>query len=222
MKKAFTLSEILITLGIIGIVAALTIPVIMNKKDNAELASSFLKEYSVLTNAWSQIITENGGFPAGVYSSANLALDAICTKVKCIKKCYDGNDKTACKAPDSEVKSLDRVSATWMSLSGAIAVLADGSTFSLQWWYPNCDYLRNNNTTCSYLIFDTNGKRKPNIIGRDIFELWLTQQNIVATGAERVTGTYRPDDQCKPSVTTLPYNGGTCGAKILLDRAMNY
>lgn len=36
IKKAFTLSEVLITLGIIGVVAALTIPVIISKIDERE------------------------------------------------------------------------------------------------------------------------------------------------------------------------------------------
>lgn len=39
-KKGFTLAEVLITLGIIGVVAALTMPTVLNKTKNAELVSS--------------------------------------------------------------------------------------------------------------------------------------------------------------------------------------
>ncbi|MCM1339493.1 MAG: type II secretion system GspH family protein [Muribaculaceae bacterium] len=48
-QKGFTLAEVLITLGIIGIVAAMTIPnLITNYKAN-QLRSKFLKSYSLLT-----------------------------------------------------------------------------------------------------------------------------------------------------------------------------
>lgn len=48
MKKAFTLAEVLITLGIIGVVAAMTLPTLMNKTNNKELHTAFLKTYSEL------------------------------------------------------------------------------------------------------------------------------------------------------------------------------
>lgn len=50
-KKAFTLAEVLITLGIIGIVASMTIPNLMQKTNGKELASGTLKMGSVLSNA---------------------------------------------------------------------------------------------------------------------------------------------------------------------------
>lgn len=47
-KNAFTLAEVLITLGIIGIVAAMTLPTLLNKTRNKELHTAFLKTYSEL------------------------------------------------------------------------------------------------------------------------------------------------------------------------------
>ena len=43
MKKAFTLAEVLITLGIIGVVVAMTLPALINKTRNKELHTAFLK-----------------------------------------------------------------------------------------------------------------------------------------------------------------------------------
>lgn len=45
-KNAFTLAEVLITLGIIGVVAAMTLPALINKTKNKELHTAFLKTYS--------------------------------------------------------------------------------------------------------------------------------------------------------------------------------
>ena len=41
MKKAFTMAEVLITLGIIGIVAALTIPQLIKNYQHKELEAAF-------------------------------------------------------------------------------------------------------------------------------------------------------------------------------------
>lgn len=47
-NKAFTLAEVLITLGIIGVVAAMTLPALINKTKNKELHTAFLKTYAEL------------------------------------------------------------------------------------------------------------------------------------------------------------------------------
>ena len=51
LVNAFTLSEVLITLGIIGVVAALTIPNLMQKTNDKELVSQYLKVHNQLSNA---------------------------------------------------------------------------------------------------------------------------------------------------------------------------
>ena len=51
MKRAFTLAEVLITLGIIGVVAAMTIPIVINKYRSYVLEVQFKKAYSNLSQA---------------------------------------------------------------------------------------------------------------------------------------------------------------------------
>ena len=50
-KKAFTLAEVLITLGIIGVVAALTLPSVINKFKIKQLETAFKRSSSIITNA---------------------------------------------------------------------------------------------------------------------------------------------------------------------------
>ena len=45
-KIAFTLAEVLITLGIIGVVAALTLPTVINNVHHKELETALKKQYS--------------------------------------------------------------------------------------------------------------------------------------------------------------------------------
>ncbi len=48
MKKGFTLAEVLITLEIIGIVAAMTLPALITNAQDKELHNQLLKAYSVI------------------------------------------------------------------------------------------------------------------------------------------------------------------------------
>lgn len=60
-KRAFTLSEVLITLGIIGIIAAMTLPALINKAEKMILKNQFKKAYSNFYNAVIQAQTNMGG-----------------------------------------------------------------------------------------------------------------------------------------------------------------
>ena len=51
MKRAFTLAEVLITLGIIGVVSALTLPTLINDFRARSLETSFKKADAILTTA---------------------------------------------------------------------------------------------------------------------------------------------------------------------------
>ncbi|RAI14912.1 MAG: hypothetical protein DKM22_05330, partial [Candidatus Melainabacteria bacterium] len=53
-KKGFTLVEVLLTLGIIGVVAAITIPNLVQNSQNRELVSGLKKTYNTLTNGFKQ------------------------------------------------------------------------------------------------------------------------------------------------------------------------
>ena len=54
LKKVFgfTLAEVLITLGVIGVVAAMTIPTLMTNLQNRKLESQFKEGYSILSQAF--------------------------------------------------------------------------------------------------------------------------------------------------------------------------
>lgn len=55
VQCGFTLAEILITLGIIGVVAAMTIPVLLTNYKANRLRTQFLKTYSVVQQVFKQM-----------------------------------------------------------------------------------------------------------------------------------------------------------------------
>ena len=58
--KAFTLAEVLITLGVIGVVAALTLPALINKYQKVVIKNRFKKAYSLVSQAIKQVEVNNG------------------------------------------------------------------------------------------------------------------------------------------------------------------
>ena len=49
--RGFTLAEVLITLGIIGVVAALTLPALIQKNNNKVVETRLMKFYSAINQA---------------------------------------------------------------------------------------------------------------------------------------------------------------------------
>ena len=69
-KAGFTMAEVLITLGIIGIVAAMTLPGLFCKYEKVKVASQIKKLYSVMSQAIRMAETEHGEFKYWTYNSS--------------------------------------------------------------------------------------------------------------------------------------------------------
>lgn len=82
MKKGFTLAELLITLGIVGVIAAVTVPTVAKlKPDNAK--AKFLKSYAVLTDVTAELVNDESLFVT-IYSSDGVTPACVglaCTNV---------------------------------------------------------------------------------------------------------------------------------------------
>ena len=79
-QLGFTLAEVLITLGIIGIVAAMTMPALMNKYKGKELCTKTRKLYSNIQNA--VLLAQND---AGVVGDTTVLFDTSKTSAEVAK-----------------------------------------------------------------------------------------------------------------------------------------
>lgn len=146
-KIAFTLAEVLITLGIIGVVAALTLPaLIANYKEKAFVVAA-KKNYSVLTNAINKWNVENGAigdvsaFWLSEATNDDLTLAfakelntiKVCTNAK-LRDCGGGYDILQYKKVNDG--SGNTVQENWISYRARI-ILADGTFVSLVSDKPN-------------------------------------------------------------------------------------
>src|SRR5574344_1469040 len=110
MKKsiAFTLAEVLIVLGIIGVVAALTIPTLINNYEKQATVTRLKKVYAELTESLRLAEVEHGEHTSWVFEGDNLQevtedfMDNYLLKnIKTIKKCYPTS--TECWTPPSSL-----------------------------------------------------------------------------------------------------------------------
>ena len=187
----FTLAEVLITLGIIGIVAALTLPTIVQKQQEKVLLTKVKKAYSVILSAINaykaefEVTDVSSLFDTG--NSSYETLDNFSKYFKVIKKCETSKGcggyyyvKPMTKTPNGN----GGIRSTGL-FNKPRFILSDGMIISIQ-QYSNCleayespVYDENGDPTgevnigyrryCALLYFDVNGPAKPNQVGRDYF-----------------------------------------------------
>ena len=104
MKKGFTLAEVLITLAIIGIVAALTIPSVISNYQQQEFKTGLKKAVSVLNEAIQTNIAQDGETPyenSDLFSYLQKHMSVL--KTMDYSTCYD-NQTGALLEPDDPSK----------------------------------------------------------------------------------------------------------------------
>ena len=168
-KAAFTLAEVLITLGIIGVVAAMTIPTLVANYKTKALASGFKKSYSMLMQAVINVQNDywgGFGYTEGDLRETNF-YTALWKNFKIIKHSEYGGAKNVfrvLKYTDEKGKFLikDYAGNVMDTYPGCpqlpTHILADGSAVGGVY---NC--------SSNWLIFDVNGSGGPNALGHDIF-----------------------------------------------------
>ena len=162
-RKGFTLAEVLITLGIIGVVAAMTLPDLKLKMDVSANITSLKKFYTEFSNATNLLISEYGepdswGLVDNDAESSAAVLDMYKKRLNMTRICLEGD--TSCFAfPVYTYKGVVKITeneySSWQLKS---FVLNNGTTV----------FFDVNNGNFS-VFFDVNGLKKPNRLGEDVF-----------------------------------------------------
>lgn len=217
---AFTLAEVLITLAIIGVVAALTIPVLIQNSQRQQYYSSFYKEYSNLSQIISSLVGENNDM-AGAIANYGSITNAIASKIKTSQICPANTMDGSCM-PSTYVR-LDGVSGASNFYVLDRILFLDGQAIAIQIMSANCTGTYNSMTNlCDIINIDTNGLAGPNMRGRDIFRFYLTNTKLIPDGAQG-SWAWTPSWTwyCDPNATD-PNAGMGCASRLLQEGAMKY
>ena len=171
MKKGFTLAETLITLGIIGIVAALTIPTLIDKYQKKVTVNQIKTAYSLLQQAVQASEADNGDITGWeALEASEYAERYLLPYLKIAKRCGSpvyNNISSGC-FPNND---------TFYKLNGETLNLG-GSCRGTGWWDKSV--LSNGmmiaicsgtgeQVNAAFILVDVNGWKGKSIIGKDVF-----------------------------------------------------
>ena len=166
-KAAFTLAEVLITLGVIGIVSALTIPGLMTAYKAHQLRTQFLKSYSTVQQAFKQMEADDVSLNQSDYGSNDgiKFYEVFARYVKPAKLCFRSNLGLPCYN-----YSID-ASGVYKNLTGKLKIantlFDDGQIALLD---GTLLLFESPNSSLTFVFVDLNGaKNQPNRLGYDLF-----------------------------------------------------
>lgn len=175
-RLGFTLAEVLVTLGIIGVVSSMTLPTLMKNHQRQVYVTQLHKVYNELSQASEAYINSRNAinlFEAGV-SSQNGVSNFIQSQLKTTKNC--GSTFTDCFA--SEYKNMNGAVVTNYNESDTSCyALPSGASICLTYG----GRVRRIGTGVINAVVDVNGKSGPNILGRDLFVMGMSEDGSVVS-----------------------------------------
>ena len=217
----FTLTEVIITLTILGVVAVLTVPNIVQRYNERVTVTKLRKAYSTVNNVLTIAQLEHG--PISTWDIGESATAEGARKIyKIIEpyfkiKKYCDNNMGECTY-NGYYKLLDGRQA-WTNLSNNFIkfVLMDGTTFTI---WSNGNQNCRNGLFCFSIFIDINGSKAPNKFGVDFFMLRYLYATPEKTDASEKMD--KNDIQCNIKSTTGDRNGRDCFYWILYKGNMDY
>lgn len=219
-RKSFTLAEVLITLGIIGIVAALVVGNVVIKYKEKQTVIRVKKVYSILSNAYNLAQYENGEFfRKNIDWTKNTArrefLDKLlpfldvfvdCAKVpsdSCFPKLND-------RSGPFYFNKLEREGTNYFrNIKDSAVILHDGTIITVM-------SSPHSNLAAVMIMVDINGPAKPNHYGHDTFFFFIEDGTNNRLAGKRPLAT---DAECKHNSTV---QAQACAYWILKYNNMDY
>lgn len=205
--QAFTLAEVLITLGVVGVVASITIPTMIRNIQDYQLQVAFKKFYSTLSQATSFIMNDNGNSMKGVCASdpnpTNCYADTYAKYLSTTKTCYQTAYYGNCFVNGTDRFLNGNVVPAGQHLNAAGFILNTGAFIGFRTMDPaNCanNFNGRPNDVCTGGILDINGFKAPNMMGKDIYFFYVTANGISPAGANDVTECTSAGDGCAAKV----------------------
>lgn len=208
LKQAFTIAEILIVMGIIGIVAEMTIPTLVASYQEKVLLTQFKETYAQLSQAYIMAAKENG--TADAWTSTQDAYDNIKSFFLIQEDCPQIAGCFISTTPYNDIKGTATTLNPYGRTTGFYKfTLKTGAAFMF-------------NAKDSVFV-DTNGKNGPNQYGYDLFNLVLNNKNgapyISAVPGLDIAGYCRKIGAPKDSNWT---NGGSCAGWLIRKDNFDY
>lgn len=223
MRKilAFTLAETLIVMGIIGVVAALTIPNLNQSTGDREKVAKLKKEYAVLEDAFGRAVATYG--PISRWFT-NLSADDDAGVIAANRMGEFLKISKTCEQGDSGCFGSGVYKAGGGNTSPGFSksyLLADGAAIGFFILMNDCsldfssDDINPALNTCGSIQVDLDGAKGVNEYGNDTFEFLITKSGIYPAGGQNTT-------DGDSLATTCFSTGFSCAGWVIENENMEY
>lgn len=250
-RVGFTLAEVLITIGIVGIVAAMTIPMLTIKIQRKIYATKLIQTYAILNQGFKRYLSLNGTDAL----SQTPAFESV--RNSGLSSCEPSNwNEEGCKPFIKEISGIFNgitvektgvitykyLKGSGTGTRGPYSLVLNNGAILYMGVYKNYNktsrlaqvekYGTRLTTSVAYIDIDINGKSLPNQWGRDLFEFQLSDEGIVFPEGGKDYSVFRNGNlDSMYNSQYLPWGcmpeknsprGWGCGARVLEERGMNY
>ncbi len=194
---AFTLAEVLITLGIIGVVAAMTMPTLINNINKKHWITGYKKAFSELSQIHQLLNSETGGS----YMAECNDFDDVCLKnlfaekMKVVEYCKETvpnkcqESSTYLNGKTRGINQSTDVNDTWPTI-----VTASGYSVKFRFHGNDCsEFIEGYSQklpTCGWMQIDVNGLKRPNVVGKDIYFLNIFKNKLFPRYSNELNGQF--------------------------------
>ena len=171
---AFTLAEVLITIGVIGIVAAIAIPSLINHYNDKVLETKYKKAKNIIINGYKLMMAKDQVFDISQLPFTNDFDEYVAQAHKDVFKILSdtkGGLDAETLPKDYTIEDNDSPSEfNWEDVP-YIFQTADGTLFGIE---------QDAETKNIYIYTDTNGNSNPNEIGKDMYKFSISGNALLA------------------------------------------
>ncbi len=211
MKKAFTLAEVLITLGIIGVVAALTAPALTNNTQQAKIGPTLSKFVSTFENAIESLMNEEGASTIGglgIDSSSNTSISDFLPNYMIMDR-----------VTSDSYSKLNSYRVSGENLAGRAQgvpyfILKDGGLVRFGEILHSVASDRTPTSRVCRVDYDINGVAGPNRFGRDVFSFFLLNNGRLYAYGSAAYRTLFPNDDNSCNVNGTSAQARACTGAI--------
>ena len=195
-RFGFTLAEVLITLGIVGIVAAMTVPTLINNYKEKVRVNKLKKSYAVLTSAFNLAKNEFGevaqwGLPAssdtqnytiaiGDKLRTFMKVDRICSTRNEFQKCFTGGYRGTKEFRNGFLDGTGHAGASYHSF------VSNGITYGISSYYNDLSNVKGINKVyyagITVYIEPYLHVNAGYTYGKNVFQFLLTDKGILPAG----------------------------------------
>ena len=207
-KRAFTLAEVLITLVIIGVVAAITVPTIIANSKDEEIKSMLKKNHSVIAQALYRYYLEQGYNPSGREFDARTFKDIFKKGFNVLKDYGITGLYSSGKNPDLYKNYTGTSNLDFYIFDDGQFIINDGTLIMVE--NPSLGAGKNR----VIISVDVNGPfKKPNRLGKDLFMFHLLDNGKLLPMGHK--DTLYPYDKYCSKTSSDKMNGAGCTVKVL-------